>query len=118
MNMNNVLKKLFFRVRTTDTITWPFIFENNGNINIALVSYFKSDKQPFIITGIDRFLSFCNDNVDVKQCKMFKKRNWIIIDQPEEIVSKEELVQLENNYYTTLETLANNFHSENRQQFS
>ncbi len=117
MKLNDVLSKLYAYIRTTDTITWPFIFEKNGNINIAFVSYFESDKQPFIIDGIDRFVSYCNDNIDIQHCKMFKKRNWIIIDESKELVSKEKHEQLKSAYYSTLETLINNFHSENRQQY-
>ena len=117
MNISDVLEKLFFRVRTTDTITWPFLFEKNGNLHIAIASYVENEQQPFEIYGFNRFITYNNNMVTIENCKHFKKRNRIIIDKPKEIVSKEELVQLENTYYTTLETLANNFHSENRQQY-
>lgn len=117
MNINDVLEELYFRVRTTDTISWPFIFETNGSLHIAVVSYLETKQQPFEIYGISRFISYNNNTVNVQNCKQFKKRNRIIIDNPKELVSKEELLQLEKAYFATLEALANNFHSENRQQY-
>ena len=105
MNINDVLEELYFRVRTTDTISWPFIFETNGSLHIAVVSYLETKHQPFEIYGISRFISYNNNTVNVQNCKQFKKRNRIIIDNPKELVSKEELLQLEKAYFATLEAL-------------
>lgn len=117
MNIHDTLRKLYFNVYENDKISYPFIVQCDNCPTIALVSYTQSNVQQSTITGIKEMLIYSNGKVISKKYKPFKKRDRIVVKTTEILVSKEEHVKLTGAYYTALEALVNNYHSENQSQY-
>ena len=108
MNIDDTFEILLYHRITSEIWSWPFVFVNGHNVNLAAFSYYEIENCDDTSTssevyGFRRILKTDGKNVEVEEMDLFLADDESIIINDDERCSFDDLLLLDKNYIKELQ---------------
>lgn len=118
MNIKNGIRCLFRAVYESETVSFPYIVDKNGVLQLALFSYRAVGQKPVRIYGFYRELFYDGNAVSAEKRELFQTEEEQILIHQVPTASWDAHQALCNAYYDALQRYADEPTAENAQAVS